>query len=363
MADLVNHIGALVLGFVEGKNSFADIEGALSQSDGFLDNKHKEQKAAEDAAKTNDSAPIPAAKSNSTNSNTNQATRIAKDATKGYVKPKSTSWWDYLFGTSNATNNEENNTNSSGAIDNKKFDINKYMELVAIHESGNNWNSKPDFGFVGRYALGSQALEDAGYLKKGASKGRTKGRNAAIYDPSAWVNGWDVDKFLSSHEAQNDAYKKITTENYNRLKARGIITDSMSGAKVASILFGAAEGGLGGATKYFKQGRDTYDFYFGSKASVGKSATWMENKYEKGDPVDPKRFAHTIEPAPQSSFVLEEEENYEIEERSSPAPYKGYQRMLGNTADKPSRSSPFPKGSAPNSNNSEQYLWYFGVTA
>ena len=160
------------------------------------------------------------------------------------------------------------------------FDYNKYKELVAEQESGNRSidNGK---GFLGKYQFGAQALETFGYLKKGTSKGNDK----AAYDPNNWTGKDGMrnkEDFLNNLQIQEDLMQKYTRMNMVGLDKAGVLKGvEGDGAAIASRLYAAHHGGVGGAKALFLEGKDTKDKYLPG-ASVGKSATNMASLYSSG---------------------------------------------------------------------------------
>jgi hypothetical protein len=69
--------------------------------------------------------------------------------------------------------------------------------------------------------------------------------------------------------------------NLKGLQKSGVITGEDSGSAVASKLYAAHHGGVGGANEFFLKNKDTTDFAF-ANASVGKSASLMATAYETG---------------------------------------------------------------------------------
>lgn len=141
-------------------------------------------------------------------------------------------------------------------------DNNKLMELVGKFESSGRYGLDNKEGFVGKYQIGAEALETLGLMKPGSSKGRTKGTNSAVYDPSAWKEGYSLQSFLQDKDLQDKVAMKLMKMNYDGLVKRGIITPDMSEADVASRLYTAWHGGVGGAVALFRDGKAREDFKF-----------------------------------------------------------------------------------------------------
>jgi len=161
----------------------------------------------------------------------------------------------------------------------EKFDYTKYKELVGIREGGGKYDADNKVGFLGKYQFGSQALETFGYLKPGTSADRN-----AVYSPSNWTgkNGIDsADAFKKASDIQENLMNAYTDMNLKGLQKRGVLTGEDSGSSIAAKLYAAHHGGVGGASKFFKENKDTTDFAFAG-ASVGKSAALMATAYNTG---------------------------------------------------------------------------------
>jgi hypothetical protein len=160
------------------------------------------------------------------------------------------------------------------------FDYNKYKELVAQQESENK-SVDNKVGFLGKYQFGAQALETFGYLKKGTSKGNDN----AVYEPSNWTGKDGMrskDDFLNNLQVQEDLMRKYTQMNMVGLDKAGVMKGvEGDGAAIASRLYAAHHGGVGGAKALFLEGKDIKDKYLPG-ASVGKSATNMASLYSSG---------------------------------------------------------------------------------
>jgi hypothetical protein len=161
----------------------------------------------------------------------------------------------------------------------EKFDYTKYKELVGIREGGGKYDADNKVGFLGKYQFGAQALETFGYLKPGTSADRN-----AVYSPSNWTgkNGIDSsDAFKKASDIQENLMNAYTDMNLKGLQKRGVLTGEDSGSSIAAKLYAAHHGGVGGASKFFKENKDTTDFAFAG-ASVGKSAALMATAYNTG---------------------------------------------------------------------------------
>jgi hypothetical protein len=161
----------------------------------------------------------------------------------------------------------------------EKFDYTKYKELVGIREGGGKYDADNKVGFLGKYQFGAQALETFGYLKPGTSVDRN-----AVYSPSNWTGKNSIssaDDFKKASDTQENLMNAYTDMNLKGLQKSGVLTGEDSGSSIAAKLYAAHHGGVGGASKFFKENKDTADFAF-SGASVGKSAALMATAYETG---------------------------------------------------------------------------------
>jgi len=128
------------------------------------------------------------------------------------------------------------------------FSMSSYMQSVGQRESGGFINKKTGkvdpyqaIGgsgnlYLGKYQMGSAALETVGYLKAGSSKGNP----AAWKDPKNWTRGLSgYQDFLNSPEIQDLAMKKYTAVNKRTLMNRNVLSEYSSPARVAGFLAAA----------------------------------------------------------------------------------------------------------------------------
>ena len=90
-----------------------------------------------------------------------------------------------------------------------------------------------------------------------------------------------ADDFKKASDIQEQLMNAYTDMNLKGLQKSGVITGEDSGSAVASKLYAAHHGGVGGANQFFLKNKDTSDFAFAG-ASVGKSAALMATAYETG---------------------------------------------------------------------------------
>lgn len=179
----------------------------------------------------------------------------------------------------NADTGRVNAQSTPEAMGDSSFDLARYRDLVGQHESTNNYAADNHVGFLGRYQFGAAALEQFGLLKPGASKGRDRGAQSAVYDPSAWAPGYSLEGFLGSPALQDKVMELYTSAHYNALVKAGVIKSDMSGEDIASRLYTAHAGGVGGAVDYFKNGKSRRDFHFGEAASTASAASKMKGAW------------------------------------------------------------------------------------
>jgi hypothetical protein len=128
------------------------------------------------------------------------------------------------------------------------FSMGSYMQAIGQRESGGFINKKTGkvdpyqaIGgsgglYLGKYQMGSAALETVGYLKAGSSKGNP----AAWKDPKNWTRGIKgYQDFLDNPQIQDLAMKKYTAVNKRSLMNRNIISENTPPETVAAFL-GAA---------------------------------------------------------------------------------------------------------------------------
>lgn len=116
---------------------------------------------------------------------------------------------------------------------------------MLARESSGNYKAINDIGYVGGYQFGASALEDLGYVQKGASKKGNKVLAVDVWTGKDGVNS--LADFLGSKEVQDKAFDEYAQTNLNRLIKNGTITDVMSDGDVAGFLASAHLLGSGNA--------------------------------------------------------------------------------------------------------------------
>jgi len=143
------------------------------------------------------------------------------------------------------------------------LDFDAYKNKVGYFESRGNYAQPPNkFGYVGKYQFGAQALETLGYLKSGSY---SRFKNKALLDPNNWKNGLSLETFLNSPGLQDEAFAKLTKNNFDTLKSKGVVNENMTSDQLSGWLYVAHGVGAGGAIK-FSQGQNPSEG-FGTTAS------------------------------------------------------------------------------------------------
>ena len=136
-----------------------------------------------------------------------------------------------------------------------------YLVTLGKRESGNDYGKVNTIGFSGRWQFGAAALQDFGYVRKGAS-------TRSLSSPFAWTgkNGIKSQKdFLSNQKVQDSLMLAYTRRNYKSLLRMKVVTEVDAPANVGGYLAAAHLKGPGGARK-LKNGQDNKDAY-GTSAS------------------------------------------------------------------------------------------------
>lgn len=120
-----------------------------------------------------------------------------------------------------------------------------FRRTLLQRESSGNYQAVNQLGYIGGYQMGAAALEDLGYLKKGASKAG----NAALDNPSNWNLAGGKEAFLSNPSIQDQAFERLSNQNYNTLSKKGVIGAGTDSGDVAGYLGASHLTGPGGAAK------------------------------------------------------------------------------------------------------------------
>jgi hypothetical protein len=193
--------------------------------------------------------------------------------------------YDYMFGVPEAS---ASINNSQGELERtllsnmgtkvEGFDYASYASKLGQRESGGDYGIQNSLGFAGKYQFGSQALEDLGLLKKGASKkGRVK---SVLSDPNNWAIEGGLQAFLNNPEMQEDAMMRFTKKNLLQLQKLGVVKASDSSDKIAGALAGSHLGGVGNVQKYYNGigFQDAYGTSIAEYVNLGKNSQYAMNQ-------------------------------------------------------------------------------------
>lgn len=140
-----------------------------------------------------------------------------------------------------------------------------YLDTLGFRESTNDYGKENSYGYLGKYQMGTAALEDTGYIKAGTYEKFQEGyaNQSALDDPNNWTgkNGiYSKEDYLASQNAQEDAIMTFTNANYRGLTRKGVVNPNTPSNEVAGYLAAAHLSGVGGATALSKgiQRSDAY---------------------------------------------------------------------------------------------------------
>lgn len=139
---------------------------------------------------------------------------------------------------------------------------------AATESAGGKLDVVNSAGYMGRYQAGAGWLADAGLIKGGSTSvqaamkadgfsseykwGQAGGMSKFLKNSDNWNGGMSYDKYLSSADAQDSAFKTNSDKSYANLMKRGVITPDMSQDEIAGILKARHISGEGGAAQAAK---------------------------------------------------------------------------------------------------------------
>jgi hypothetical protein len=160
------------------------------------------------------------------------------------------------------------------------MDFKSYADKVGERESRNNYKAENTIGYLGKYQFGAAALEDLGFIKRGASK---KGKNKEVLnDPKNWNLSGGKQEFLNSPDLQENAFALYTAKNYGTLIKLKVLNKDSSAEEKGGYLMAAHLLGPGGALK-LKQGeigKDAYGTTSSSYYALGSQTQTSTGKPE-----------------------------------------------------------------------------------
>jgi uncharacterized protein YaiE (UPF0345 family) len=140
----------------------------------------------------------------------------------------------------------------SGTVGNlSKDQMTAYLAQIGKSESGGNYDTTNQLGYVGKYQFGYQALIDQGYVKSSVTS------NAQLSNPNSWTGKdgiTDRSAWLSNGSVQESAMLTYTQTNYTAMIKNGAITADMPPEDVGGMLAASHLLGAGGANTWRKGG-------------------------------------------------------------------------------------------------------------
>ena len=137
---------------------------------------------------------------------------------------------------------------ASGTIGNLSQDqVTALFAQIGKSESGGNYNTTNQLGYVGKYQFGWPALQEGGYIKS------TVNSNAQLQNPNSWTgkNGISsVQDWMNNGPEQEAAMFALTKRNYTTMCNIGAVTTDQSPEEVGGMLCTAHLLGAGGAKKW-----------------------------------------------------------------------------------------------------------------
>lgn len=151
-----------------------------------------------------------------------------------------------------------------------------YMAQVGYNESGGDYTKTNQFGYQGKYQMGSLALQDLGYVKKG-----TPQTPEALNNPNNWTGKSGVTSssdFLNSPSVQEDAMYEYTKQNYASLQRTGLVTADTSASTTAGLLQASHLVGVGGPST----DKGVYNWYVNGGSASDANGTTAATYYNRG---------------------------------------------------------------------------------
>ncbi|MBK8869465.1 MAG: hypothetical protein IPN19_00055 [Elusimicrobia bacterium] len=143
---------------------------------------------------------------------------------------------------------------------------NDYFDALGRRESDGHYDAVNQYGYLGKYQMGESALIGAGYYK-------SDGKDDRKYADKNWTGKDGVHSradYLANKEAQDNAVKKLTENNWNWIQKLGLdkyIGKTVNGVEItkSGLLGGAHLGGVGNVLKFLKAG---VEFKDGNKTNI-----------------------------------------------------------------------------------------------
>lgn len=150
------------------------------------------------------------------------------------------------------TKDLRNQPDATGTVGNlSKDQMTAYLAQIGKSESGGNYNTTNQLGYVGKYQMGYKALIDQGYVKSSVTS------NAQLDNPNSWTGKdgiADKTSWLGNGSVQESAMMSYTQTNYTAMVKNGAITADMPPEDVGGMLAASHLLGAGGANTWRKGG-------------------------------------------------------------------------------------------------------------
>ena len=132
------------------------------------------------------------------------------------------------------TKDLRNQPDATGTVGNlSKDQMTAYLAQIGKSESGGNYNTTNQLGYVGKYQFGYGALIGAGYVKSSVTS------LAQLDNPNSWTGKdgiTDKTAWLSNGSVQESAMLTYTQTNYTRMISNGAVTADMPPEEVGGML-------------------------------------------------------------------------------------------------------------------------------
>jgi hypothetical protein len=161
-----------------------------------------------------------------------------------------------------------------------------YAGNVAATESGGKLDIVNQYGFIGQYQFGADALADLGFIdKEKLAKAKAEARAAGkdwyksglhkkfLEDPSNWINEGGRAAFMKNKKIQDELFIEYTNRNIEAGFRSGALTKESTPEQIVAYAKAAHLKGVGGANNYFLRGIDSADAYGTTVSKYAKDAS------------------------------------------------------------------------------------------
>lgn len=139
---------------------------------------------------------------------------------------------------------------------------------LGFSTSGSNYKLDPN-GYLGKYQMGSIALQSLGYVKSGTPQTETDMTNSSNW---TGLNGiGSSDDFLNNPSIQEQAMASYTSANYSALEAMGLITSATVTDNVAGFL----------AAAHVTDPQSVFDWYTGNATNDAVTTAFNQGRYSQ----------------------------------------------------------------------------------